>query len=334
MTAFGTLPDGREVHSTAVSAHGLSISVMTWGATLQDMRLSGIDHPLVLGFPVLGPYLTAEGRYFGAIVGRAANRIAGGRAKIDGNSFQFDLNEAGRTTLHGGSDGTGTRNWKQVDVGPEHVSMVDYLPEGHMGFPGAMLVRVTYRILPGPALEISVLATATDSTLCNFAQHSFFNFDNAATIADHQLYSPAQHYLPVDDTLIPLGAPAPVQGTHMDFSEPTRLGDRLDGPLIDHNLCVFNDQSRHPRHVATLGSRAVQMRIESTEPGLQVYAGDHIRAGEIGIGGATYGQHAGIALESQLWPDAPNHPDYPSVVLPHAQIYRQTTVLHFSRVGG
>lgn len=332
MIRFGVLPDGREVHSTMLSAHGLSISAMTWGASLHDLRLKGVDHPLVLGFPTLAPYLTPEGRYFGAIVGRAANRIAGGKAVIDGNPFQLDRNEADRTTLHGGGDGTGQRNWKRVDLGPGHVSFADHLPDGHMGFPGAMLVRATYRILPGPELEISILATATDSTVCNFAQHGFFNLDNAASIANHRLYSPARHYLPVDDDLIPLGAPVSVQGTQMDFSEPTRLGDRLDGPLIDHNLCVYPEKSRYPRHVATLRARAVQMRIESTEPGLQVYAGAHIRTKATGIGGAPYGPYAGIALESQLWPDAPNQPGYPSAILPFGQIYRQTTTLRFSRV--
>lgn len=332
MILFGTLPDGSEVRSTTLGAHGLSFSAMTWGASLHDLRLAGVDHPLVLGFPTLEPYLTTEGRYFGAIVGRAANRIARGEVDIDGRTFGLDRNEAGRTTLHGGSDGTGQRNWKRVDLGREHISFADYLPDGHMGFPGAMLVRATYRILAGPALEISVLATATDSTICNFAQHSLFNFDNAATIADHRLYSPARHYLPVDDHLIPLGPPAPVQDTHLDFSEPTRLGDRLDGPVIDHNLCLHSEKLRYPRHVATLRTRAIQMRIESTEPGLQVYAGEHIHAQTSGIGGAPYGRHAGIALESQLWPDAPHHALYPSAILPFAQIYRQTTVLRFSRV--
>lgn len=332
MILFGTLPDGREVRSTALNAHGLSIAVMTWGASLHDLRLEGIGHPLVLGFPTLAPYLTPQGRYFGAIVGRVANRIAQGTAPIEGRPFQFDRNEAGRTTLHGGSDGTGQRNWQRVDLGREHVSFADHLPDGHMGFPGAMLVRVTYRIQPGPQLEISVLATATETTLCNFAQHSYFNLDHAPSIANHRLYSPARHYLPVDAELIPTGPPAQVQGTHLDFREPVRLGDRLDGPLIDHNLCVYPDKTRYPRHVATLRARSVQMRVESTEPGLQVYAGDHLRPGDTGIGGQPYGRHAGIALESQLWPDAANHPTYPSAVLPYGQIYRQTTTLRFARV--
>ncbi|MFT4011946.1 MAG: aldose epimerase family protein [Paracoccus sp. (in: a-proteobacteria)] len=329
MTLFGTLPDGSEVHSSTISAHGMTISVMTLGASLIDLRLAGVDHPLVLGFPELVPYLTAHGRYFGAIVGRMANRIAHGRAGIDGRQYQFDRNEAGRNTLHGGSDGSGSRNWRRVDLGRGHISFSDRLPEGHMGFPGALLVRASYRIQPGPRLEIEILASALDTTLCNFAQHSYFNLDGTGTVAQHRLSSPATQYLPVDEWGIPLGAPAPVQGSHMDFRQPTLLAERLSGPVIDHNLCLHPRKSRELRPAARLRSRRLTLDIASTEPGLQVYAGHHIRPGPSGLSGRPYQPHAGIALESQLWPDAPNHPQYPSALLPLGQIYRQTTSLSF-----
>ncbi len=329
---FGTMPDGREVHRTTISAHGMTISTMTLGASLQDLRLEGFDHPLVLGFPRLEPYLTAEGRYFGAIVGRAANRIARGEAMVDGQTLRLDRNEAGRTTLHGGSDGTGQRLWTLADQGHDFVAYADHLPDGHMGFPGAMLVRTIYRILARPALQIQILATARDTTICNFAQHSYFNLDGSPDIANHRLICPATHYLPVDDDLIPLGDPAPVQGTPLDFRTPVRLGQRLAGPVIDHNLCVGRAKRRIAEPIATLRSRALQMSIISTEPGLQVYAGNHIRPGATGIGGASYRPHAGIALESQLWPDALHHPTYPSAILPPGRIYRQITNLSFARV--
>lgn len=338
---FGTLPDGRQVHRVTLTAHGMTASVITWGASLQDLRLSGIAHPLVLGFPDLAPYL-AEGRYFGAIVGRCANRIAGGRAQLGDRTLDLDRNERGRTTLHGGSDGTGQRNWIIADQGADFVALSDHLPDGHMGFPGALLVRVTYRLLPGPALHIGILASTTDDTLCNFAQHSYFNLDGRPTIADHRLTVPADTYLPVDGDLIPLGPPAPVQGTALDFRQPARLGDRLggppggppDGPGIDHNLCLAPRRAMAPRRAATLRGRSVQMTIDSTEPGLQVYDGALLRPGAPGLDGQSYGPHAGIALESQLWPDAPHHPSYPSAVLEMGQLYRQATVLGFARVRG
>lgn len=325
---FGTLPDGREVTRIRLAAHGMAVSIITLGASLQDLRLDNIAHPLVLGFDSLEPYLN-EGRYFGAIVGRCANRIAHGEVEIDGCHYTLDRNERGLTTLHGGADGSGQRNWMIADHGTDYVALADHLPDGHMGFPGALLVRVTYRVLPGPNLRISVLATSNDSTICNFAQHSFFNLDGSDSIADHKLTVAAQDYLPVDADLIPLGAPAPVQGTHLDFRSPVRLGERLPGPLIDHNLCVGNRKRLGPEPIATLSAGKLQMRIESTEPGLQVYAGDHLRANTVGIGGKPYGQHAGIALESQLWPDAPHQSDYPSTMLRAGQVYRQLTCLCF-----
>lgn len=325
---FGTLPDGQDVTRITLTAHGMTASILSYGATLQDLRLDGVDHPLVLGFPTLAPYLD-EGRYFGAIVGRCANRIAGGKLNIDGTSHQLDRNEGGRTMLHGGRDGTGQRNWMIADHGPDHVSLADHLPDGHMGFPGAMLTRVIYRVAPGPTLRISVLATASEATLCNFAQHSYFNLDGGDSVAEHDLTVAANTYLPVDQHLIPLGPAAPVQGTHLDFREPTRLATRLQGPLIDHNLCVGQDNIILPQHVATLQAGNIAMAISSTMPGLQVYSGDHIRPGATGIGGKPYQQHAGIALESQFWPDAPHHPGYPSAILPLGHVYRQITCLSF-----
>lgn len=331
MTSFGLLPSGEPVTRAKLDAYGLQLNTISWGASVQDLRIEGFEHPLVLGFPTLEPYLSAEGRYFGAIVGRVANRIAGGEARIDATTWQFDRNEAGQTTLHGGSSGSGQRNWRRVALEPNLVSYADYLPDGHMGFPGNLLVRVIYRLLPGPALSIEILATSTCETLCNFAQHSYFNLDGSDSIENHHLSSPASYYLPVDEQLIPLGRPARVDGTALDFRSPVRLGTRLENGVIDHNLCLAPNRLRETRPMAVLRSAGVQMLIESTEPGLQVYTGDHIRPGSIGISGRTYGRNAGIALEPQCWPDAPHHADYPSILLGPGQIYKQTTILRFSR---
>ena len=333
IASFGTLPDGRNVDRITIRAHGMSASLLTYGATLQDLRLDGTPHPLVLGFPDLAPYLT-EGRYFGAIVGRYANRIAGGEYSCDGQTHRLDRNEADRTTLHGGADGTGMRNWTLADHGADHASFFDTLPDGHMGFPGAMIVRVHYRIMPGPCLRIAILAAASEVTPCNFAQHSFFNLDGRADISDHRLSVAAQTYLPVDPALIPLGAPAPVEGTHLDFRSPVRLGDRLAGPLIDHNLCTGDRDRLVPEDAAWLAAGGLRMTVASTMPGLQVYAGDHIRPGAPGLQGLPYARHAGIALESQFWPDSPHHPEYPSAMLPVGHIYRQITCLNFGPQSG
>ncbi|KGJ06822.1 aldose 1-epimerase [Paracoccus halophilus] len=325
---FGTLPGRGCVRRATISGHGLTVSVITLGASVQDMRLEGTDHPLVLGFPTLAPYLD-EGRYFGAIVGRYANRIAQGRARLDGRELHLDRNQDGRHLLHGGSDGTSTRNWMLAAHEPGMVALADHLTDGHMGFPGNMLIRATYLILPGPALRLTILATSDDETLCSFAQHSYFNLSGAATVGGHWLTVPAEHWLPVDDDRIPSGPPASVQGTHLDFRRPVRLDQRLGGPAIDHNLCLADRRRHTPREAATLRAGRLSMTLRSTEPGLQVYPANHLRPGAPGIGGAAYGAHAGIALEPQLWPDAPNHPGYPSAVLGPGQVYRQVTVMSF-----
>ena len=329
---FGALPDGDHVLRATISGHGLTVSVLTLGASVQDIRLEGVDHPLVLGFPTLEPYL-GEGRYFGALVGRYANRIAGGRARLGGETLDLDRNQDGRHMLHGGSDGTGTRNWMLTTQQADMVGLADHLPAGHMGFPGAMLIRATKQILPGPSLQLTVLATSNELTFCNFAQHSYFNLNGAPTIAEHRLRIPAQTYLPINKDLIPLGAPAVVKGTHLDFRRATRLGERLDGPVIDHNMCLSETRSLQMRPVATLAAGDVTLDICSTEPGLQVYTAAHLSGGAEGLGGRPYGRHAGIALESQIWPDAPNQPHFPSAELKPGQIYRQVTAMRFRRDG-
>lgn len=327
---FGTRPDGKVVEQARISAYGLTISVLTHGATLQDLRLDGVPHPLVLGFATLLPYL-AEGRHFGAIVGRCANRIARGEAVVDGQQLTLDRNERERNTLHGGRDGTGHRNWAFSDITAEQITLSDRLPDGHMGFPGMLQVHVCYRLLPGPTLRIEITATSDAPTICNFAQHSYFNLDGAPTIADHRLTVPAKTYLPVDGDLIPLGPTAAVQGTHLDFLKPVRLGDRLGGPLIDHNLCLSDQKHSLPVPAAILTAGGLRMDLASTEPGLQVYAAAHMRSGAAGLSGVAYQPHAGIALESQLWPDAVHQPDYPSAILRPGEQYRQTTDLTFAR---
>ncbi|WP_134678669.1 aldose epimerase family protein [Paracoccus ravus] len=329
---FGIHPDGTPVERLGIAAHGLRASILTLGATLQDLRLDGIDHPMVLGFSTLAPYLD-QGRYVGAIVGRCANRIARGHAEIEGQTLSLDRNERGVTTLHGGADGTGLRNWKIGHIAADRLSLRDELPDGHMGFPGAMQVQVDYSILPGPVLQIEIRATSTRTTLCNFAQHSYFNLDGRADIAEHRLTIPAETFLPVDADLIPVGEPAPVAETHLNFRDPVRMGDRLGGPLIDHNLCLAAARADQPEPAAILEAGAVRMRILSTEPGLQVYTADHMRTGAPGLGNAPYGRHAGIALESQLWPDAVHHPTYPSALLKAGDDYRQVTQLGFSLHG-
>lgn len=329
--AFGTLDDGRAVDRVCLSAHGMTANVLTWGAVLQDLRLAAVPHALVLGFPKFEHY-PKHSPNFGSIVGRVANRIRNGQAQIEGKPYQFDRNVLGRHTLHGGADGSGKQLWRIASAGDDFVTLALTLPDGHMGFPGTLGVTATYRILPGPALEIAIDADCDTPTLCNFAHHSYFNLDGGGDARGQQFQVHADHYLVIDEDLVPSGRIAPVDGTPFDFRSirPIQLGDAQ----YDHNLCLSRQRCAC-RPVATLkGTKSgLEMTIETTEPGLQLYDGINIPGrteDRPGLDGKPYGAHAGIALEPQAWPDAPNQDWADQVRLLPGETYQQLTRFRFS----
>ncbi len=322
--AFSTTPDGRAVEAIALRGPLLTARVLTLGATVQDLRLAGVEHPLVLGFDDPAPYF-GTGLYAGALVGRFANRLAGGRFAIDGQPYQADRNQDGRHLLHGGAQGTHHRIWTIADLAADRAVFTLSLPEGHMGFPGTLHIRATISVADD-ALAFDLRAKTDAATLCNLAHHGYFTLDDSGDIRGHRLQVAAEHYLPVDADLIPTGEIAPVAGTRFDF----RQGRDLRGGDYDHNLCL--GPARTPlRPVAVLtGATGLRMQVETTEPGLQLYDGRHFD-GVPGLGGRRYGPHAGVALETQVWPDAPNHPGFPDAVLRPGQEYRALTRYRFPR---
>nr|WP_321443686.1 aldose epimerase family protein [uncultured Cohaesibacter sp.] len=328
---FGAMPDGRPVERVRLSGGGLTASVLTFGAVVQDLRLNGHDKPLVLGFEAFEPYLT-KSPYFGAMAGRYANRICDGRFVLDGVTHQVDQNFLGKHCLHGGVDGISQRLWNIEALDADAVTLVCTLEDGHMGYPGAMDIRLRYALQEGGCLDIQIEASADKATLCNLAHHSYFNLDGSPTIDDHVLQVSAEHYLPVDDEAIPTGEIAPVEGTWMDFRNAKRLGDALAEHSIDHNFCL-SEARQSLRPIACLQSPAsrVKMTVLSTEPGVQAYDGSYIDAGMIGLDGCEMGPRAGFCLEPQVWPDAPNHPDFPQAVLRPGETYRQQTQYVFSK---
>ena len=292
-------PGGRPIHELRLENDTLTARLLTYGATLRDLRLAGVEHPLVLGFEDAADY-TREMPYMGAIVGRVANRIARGTAEIGGTTCLFDLNERHVQTLHGGHDGSGRRLWKIEEASGTHAVLSDTMPDGHMGFPGTLKVKVRYS-LEGPALVIAITATTDAPTLCNFAPHSYFNLSGSDVIDDHLLSVAADRWQQVDRRQIPEGPPVPVEGTPYDLRQPAQVPHG-----IDHGFCL-SDTRRAPRHVATLTAGGIEMHIETTEPGLQVYDGSLISVPDgLGLGGRSYGARAGIALETQAWVDAAN----------------------------
>lgn len=330
---FGTTDDGQDVRRFEIAGGGLTAKIISWGAVVQDLRLSGHDAPLVLGFERFASY-PASSPYFGAIVGRNANRIRHGRFTLDGRRYSIDPERPDSNALHGGSKGFGHRVWDVLVHGPDFVTLGLHDPDGEMGFPGALDVRCTYRLkIPG-TLSIELTATCDEPTLCNLAHHSYFNLDDggAGDILDHRLMLNAAAYLPSDAAMLPTGVVQPVDDTPFDFRQARAVRMEVDGEQIgyDNNFCLA--AARGPMRQAAWvqgASSGVEMEVWTTEPGVQFYIGQHVSTEARGLGGRRYQPYAGLCLEPQVWPDSPNRPYFPQATLWPGQMYRQTTEYRF-----
>jgi aldose 1-epimerase len=329
---FGHTPDGEAVYRLAISGGGLSAAVLTWGAVIQDLRLAGHEAPLVLGFEDFAHY-PVHSPYFGAIAGRYANRIRGGRFTIDGERYQADTNFLGLHTLHGGANGIGRRIWELAGYGSDHVTLRLVDPAGACGFPGTLDISCTYRLRQPSMLVVELDARSDQPTLCNLAHHSYFNLDDggAGDILDHRLMLAAAAYLPVDEELIPTGVVMPVDGTAFDFRLAREIRTQGNQIPYDHNFCLA--AARGPLKLAAWvqGRSGLEMEVWTTEPGIQFYAGHRVAREVPGLGGRRYGSYAGLALEPQIWPDSPNRPYFPQAVLRPGEQYRQVTEYRFRK---
>ncbi|MBX3597384.1 MAG: galactose mutarotase [Rhizobiaceae bacterium] len=332
---FGVTSDGEAVQRFPISGGGLSAKILTWGAVVQDLRLSGHEPPLVLGFVRFEDY-PQHSPYFGAVPGRYANRIGNARFVIDGKTHHTDPNFLGKHSLHGGRNGFGTRNWSVALHGPDFVTLTHHSADGDMGFPGALDASCTYRLKNPGTLSIELNATCSEPTICNLTNHSYFNLDDGGTgdTLDHQLQIGAAAYLPVDDELIPTGVVQPVDGTPFDFTRARAIRHKNGGAqfVYDHNFCLASTHGRMRRAATARGAiSGVEMEMWTTEPGVQFYGGHKIP--EIaGLGGREYGPYSGFCLEAQVWPDAPNRPYFPSALLRPGETYHHVTEYRF-RIG-
>lgn len=332
---FGQTPDGQPVHRIRLEGGGLQANIITWGAVVQDLRMDGHRPPLVLGFETFENY-PSHSPYFGAVAGRCANRIRDGKFVIDGRPCQADTNFIGKHMLHGGAKGIGKRVWSVAGHGADFVTLTLRDGDGEMGFTGNLDITCIYRLRPGGILSCELSAATDQPTLCNLAHHSYFNLDDggASDVLDHHLDIDAAAYLPVDHELIPTGAVTPVAGTDFDFRAARAIRREIDGRQIeyDHNWCLAAS-SRSCRRVARLcGARSgVAMEVWTTEPGIQFYGGHKVARDVACLEGRRYAAFAGVCLEPQIWPDAPNHPHFPQAVLRPGETYRQTTEYRFAK---
>jgi aldose 1-epimerase len=342
---FGKLADGRAVERfTLTNAHGMEVQAITYGGIITSLKVpdrAGKMADVVLGFDSLDGYLT-NAPFFGAIIGRYGNRIAKGQFTLDGHTATLVKNN-GPNHLHGGTKGFDKQLWTAEPVaGKNAVVFTRTSPDGEEGYPGTLKVRVTYTLTDANALVVDYEATADKATPVNLTQHSYFNLagDGAGDILGHELLINADRYTPVDDTLIPTGELAPVQGTPFDFRTATAIGARInqDNPQLkngkgyDHNF-VLNRKGAGP----SLAARAVEpksgrtLEVTTTEPGMQFYSGNFLD-GVKGKSGHVYALRTGFCLETQHFPDSPNQPKFPSTILRPGQKYSSQTVFTFGTV--
>jgi len=344
---FGALPDGQVVEAfTLVNAHGILLRAITYGGiivSLETPARDGSRADIVLGFDSLAGYLP-NSSYFGAIIGRVANRIARGRFTLDGTTYQLATNN-GTNHLHGGVRGFDQVVWRGTPFRSDDgvgVVLAHTSPDGDEGYPGTLQTRVTYTLTVRNELVVDYAATSDRATPVNLTQHSYFNLagEGSRDILDHLLAVDADAYTPVDATLIPTGERAPVAGTPFDFRTATAIGARInrDDPQLrhgggyDHNF-VLNRAGKDGglAHAARLVEPASgrTLDISTTEPGLQVYSGNGLDGSLMGKAGHAYRHRCGLALETQHFPDSPNQPGFPSTILRPGQEYRSRTVFAF-----
>lgn len=333
---FGRLADGTEIREVVIGAGDLTVTVITLGAVIRDVRLKGVAHPLVLGFDDLDSYVH-HSPHFGTVAGRSANRIAHGRFRIDGREYQLSLNEKGRTHLHGGRVGFGERAWRLVASDPSSVTLALGAADGEEGYPGNVEVEVRYVVEAPATLRMEARATTDAPTLVNLAQHSYFNLDDSPDILDHRVQIFAESYTPTDADLVPTGEILSVAGSVFDFRAPkpvrqTRQGERV---VFDKNFVVARQKTDELRTQVRVTSpkNGIVLQVSSTEPGVQFYDGTYLQVPVPGLGGRMYHPNGGCCFEPQLFPDAPNHASFPSSILRPGETYRQTSLFAFSRGG-
>ncbi|MFD5636399.1 aldose epimerase family protein [Streptomyces sp. NPDC127077] len=342
---FGRLADGTKVHRWSLENGGTRLKVLSYGGIVQSLEIPdrhGRYKNVSLGFDNIEDYV-AKTPYFGALIGRYGNRIAKGQFTLDGTGHQLSVND-GVNSLHGGAKGFDKRVWdvegfaSGSDVGLVlHYTSID----GEMGYPGTLRAKVTYTLTRHGDWRIDYEATTDKATVVNLTSHVYWNLagEGSGSIYDHELEIAASRYTPVDSGLIPTGELAKVAGTPFDFRRTKTVGrdirvahqQLLYGKGIDHNWVLDKGITAKPEHVATLRdpSSGRTLTIASNEPGLQFYSGNFLDGTLVGTGGHIYRQGDALCLETQHFPDSPNHPSFPSTVLRPGQTYRTSTVHSF-----
>jgi aldose 1-epimerase len=350
-TPFGKTQDGTPVDLyTLTNRHGMTAKVMTLGATLTELIVpdrTGQMANVALGFDRIEPYLAGT-PYFGATVGRVANRIAKGTFTLNGKTYHLATND-GPHHLHGGKAGFDKAVWKAEVLpatGGQAVKFTHRSPDGDEGYPGTLDVTVTYTLTDANELRLDYTATTDKPTPLNLTNHAYFNLagEGNGLVLDHVLTIAASRYTPADDLLIPTGQILPVKGTPFDFTAPTPIGARIEtvpvAPPVGYDQNFVLDK---PRSSGLAGARALPlaarvvepksgrtMEVRTSEPAIQLYTGNFLDGTIKNRSGVPYRKHSAFCLETQHYPDSVNHPDFPSTILEPGRVFTSTTVYAFS----
>jgi aldose 1-epimerase len=339
---FGTT-DGQDVNLyTLTNERGFEVSITNYGGAVVSIKAPdrrGEFADVALGFDTLDEYLRNP-RYFGGLIGRHANRIGLGRLSLDGVEYQLTQNN-GVNHLHGGARGFDKRVWKVIDPASDSAGIslgLQYLSvDGEEGYPGNVRASVTYSLSADNAMEISYEATTDRDTIVNMTSHAYFNLASEGDILGHQLTLHAAAFTPVSKELIPTGEIKPVENTPMDFRRAKAIGaDVKQAGGYDHNFVLQDyddsksDGSLRPAARLYEPRSGRVLEILTTEPGIQFYSGNFLDGSFSGKGGVVYQKYAGLCLEPQHFPDAPNHPNFPSTVLKPGEVYKHVSVYRFT----
>ncbi len=336
---FGKTADGTPVEQYTLTNGKVTAKVITYGGIVTDLTVpdrDGKPGDVVLGFDTLDGYLKGH-PFFGATVGRYANRIAGGKFTLDGKVYTLAVNN-GPNSLHGGSKGFDKYVWKVEKSSETSLTLSHSSPDGDEGYPGKLDVTVTFTVTKDDALRIDYTAKTNKATPLNLTNHSYFNLDGPASgaIDDHVLELEADSYTPVDATLIPTGKIAPVRGTPLDFTKPTAIGSRYaelkaEPPGYDHNFVLRGHGELTALAARVVGPKSRRvMEVYTTEPGVQLYTSNFMDGTIKGKGGVTYKQHGAFCLETQHYPDSPNQTEFPTTILKPGQTFKSTTIYKFA----
>lgn len=342
--SFGKTPDGTQVDIYTLKSGALEARILTYGGIIQELKVpdkSGKSADIVLGFDSIDGYAGGpkpNPPFFGAIIGRYANRIAGGKFTLDGKTYEIPKIEP-TNSLHGGTKGFDKVVWTAKEI-PHGVELTYVSPDGDQGFPGKLTTVVRYT-LEGHDLKVDYSATTDKDTVVNLTNHSYFNLSGQGNgdILKHEVKINASHYTPVDANLIPTGELAPVEGTPFDFRKPTAVGARIDadneqiklGHGYDHNWVLDSEGKKFSEAAEVYEpSSGRVLQVWTDQPGIQFYTGNFLDGTLKGKDGKTYVHRAALCLETQHFPDSPNHPKFPSTELKPGQKYHKVTVFRFS----